>query len=257
MKQLKKDVLFILGLALDPSSSNEAYSFSYEQLYLLISYKHVSIRGAVNSLKGNLLVSVYQKQGKSVIKLTNQGKEALKDLFPGYVSLNPTHQTVWSLCTFFGQSESDPFFKKSERVLLNLGFIKLNTKAFLLAKELPGNLSSLLNKIGTYSHLVLVRSKALDQGDPFQIFASTIQLNQSLTLSRQLILSMATIQKAVQRKSFSNKKLVFQYRNCIERMKYFMKQEESIPEKYLPQELRISELKKLFIELSLKVLPHI
>src|SRR5258708_7004892 len=101
MKILKRTLLFTLSLGMNADTpTQQPFEFTYDLLYALVPYEHVSIRGAVMSLRDESYLSVYQRQGRTFIALTSIGREALRSIFPGFQSRSGRREHVWTICLF-------------------------------------------------------------------------------------------------------------------------------------------------------------
>lgn len=263
MKLLKKSLIFVLGLGSSwDTQSGSASEFTYEQLYKLVPFESVSVRGAVMQLKSEALVNVYQREGLTRISLTSVGREQLRAEFKGLRPSAGKREASWTVCLFLDASESKgreskPLLRPVRSILLDSGFLALERGMYVIPGPTPVNLVSQLSNLHALHRVLIFETRKLVVGDERAIIRSMIDVKFLGKRSDLFLKSLSSLQKQVSRKQKLHPQTTESFISLIPKLMEFFADDVTVPELYFPQEIRLSDIKSLLFQVSAEILPKI
>lgn len=263
MKYLKKSLIFTLSLGINLDSSSLGSSeFTYEQLYRLIPFAPVSIRGAVSQLKEESIISAYQREGLTRILLTSTGREQLRTEFEGLRVVPGKRETTWTVCLFLDASESKgreakPILRPVRARLLEAGFLSLERGMYVYPGVCPASLVTQLSHLHALHRVLVFETKRLVVGDERAIVRSLFDIKQISKASELLSKSLSSMAGQLTRKEKLHPQTREAFILLLPKLMEFFSKNVSIPDNYFPQEIRLSEIKQLLSQVSAGILPKI
>lgn len=255
MKQLKKSVLFCLGLGTNleiPSSLR--FEFTYELLYQLVGFEPVSIRGAVMSLKEESAVSVYQRDGQTRIQLTSVGVELLKALFPALKHTSLRKERSWTICIF---KEGQSNFRPLRAELEHQGFYCVQRGMFVFPGAASLDLTHSINRLHMLHKVLIFESRRLVVGDEADLVRSLFDIKVIGKMGAVISKSLTgiSLKAGAQTKLHSQTRGAFI--SLVPELMLFLAQDLNVPEIYFPQEVKLAVIKQLLFQVSAEILPKL
>lgn len=253
MKILKRSLIFVLGLEEE---------FNYEQLYQLLDFAPVSVRGAVAGLKDESLVSVYMREGVTRISLTSVGREQLKAEFGGLRAAGSKRDATWTVCLFLDSAQSTgrdgkPILRPVRNKLLESGFFALERGMYVFPGICPPSLVSDLSRLHALHRVLVFESKRLVVGDERAIVRQLFDIKQLGKQSEVLTKTLTGLSKRLARKEKLHPQTRESFISLLPWLMEFFAQEIIVPDIYFPQEIKLSDIKQLLFQVSAEILPKL
>lgn len=258
MKQLKKSVLFALGIGSNlDNPTAPSLEFVYDQLYALMPYEPVSVRGAVMGLKEERLVTSYQRSGQTLITLTSQGRELLRQIFPAFRVTDVKRDITWTVCVFLSDSKRAVDFRATRQELLLTGFFPLERGVYVLPRPLPEALKIRLTKLKTFSQVLIFESRKLAVGDERQIIRTLYDVDSYNKKGKSILETLDIIDMRLAENKQLHPQTKVSFINIVQKLMDFLSEDLQILERYFPQEVRVAEIKEAYLRVGEKLLPQL
>lgn len=258
MKKLHTSLLFALGLGTNLDSAvSPMKQLPYETLYALLpEFSESSLRGAVMRLKDKKLVSAYVRGGSTVIALTTQGRETLRTLFPAFVPVSRRdHQ--WTIAVLVSAPATDPTWRGIRLILRESNFFPLERGIWVSAQPMIESMRQRLTRAGALSSVVVTEVRRFIIGDDQQVLYAAYPIDRYIKAGKYLRSALEHLDERLA----ENKRLHAQTRqallSALAKGKEYFSQDLVIPDLYLPQDIQLTETKRLFYAVGEKLLLHI
>jgi hypothetical protein len=262
MKALKRSTLFALGIGTNwDLPTSPSLEFTYEQLYTLLPYADVSVRGAILGLKEERLVSSYQRAGMTRMSLTAQGRETLRLLFPAFRPTDTRRELNWTFCLFLPSTSEarsyDEKIRTTRSLLLSAGFFHIDKGIYVYPKSVPEQLRIQLAKLQVLSDILVVESRRFIIGDERQVLREVYDVESYSKKGKSVLETLDTIGGRLA----ENKRVHPQTRQSfvllLPKLMELFVEDLSLLERYFPQDIRLSYIKQLYYSVGEKLLLNV
>lgn len=249
MKELKKNLLLIMATPFGGSeflSEKLSTVFTYDQLYALLPFEASSIRGAVQGLKQEQLLTLFEKDGKQRAELTSQGVELARAYFPSLFGKAVKKDDVWSIAVLLEAPKRDPHFHATRDLLLSVGFMSLIRGVYVLYGTISTETRVRLKQMSAAPHVLVVESKHFSVGDEGMLLA--IAGEREVVEQHSHVFSKQTekVLAQVEEKKRSDDKKITAFVNWINKASVFFAQNAVLLDLYFPKQIRLHEQRKLY-----------
>lgn len=267
MKILKKTVLFTLSLGTNIEVPTQPpFEFTYELLYALVPFEHVSIRGAVMSLRDESFLSVFVRDGQTRIAITSVGREALKSLFPGLGNAIGRRDRSWTVCLFLDTVRDVHTVKKNSQTqsfrplrdtLLSYGFYALERGMYVLPRVASQELIQELTRMKTLNRVMIFETRRLLVGDERQIISSLFPITKLSSLRQTIMKTLESVEKKGTKADQLHPQTRQSVITLLPKLMDFFTFDLTVPDVYFPQDILLSDTKSLLSRVCAEILPKI
>ncbi len=220
--------------------------FTYEQLYALLPFEASSIRGAVQGLKSEQLLTLFERDGKQRAELTSQGVELARVYFPSLFGKAVKKDDVWSIAVLLGAPKRDPHFHGTRELLLSVGFMPLSRGVYVLYGTLSTETKVRLKQMSTALHVIVFESKHLSLGDEGMLLAIAGEREAMERHTHVFSKHTEKVLAHVEEKKRTHEKKITAFVNWIGKASVFFAQNAVLLDLHFPKQIRLQEQRKLY-----------